>query len=771
MDTSRRTRRLGMLCLIGLLVISTTVPPQTGYTARLATEEAPTKKVTPRGTAQDGGRDGKGATERTISFNLRNADIVQVINLISELTGKSFLVDDKVRGKVTIIAPTEVTLEEAYQIFLSVLEIQGFTIVPQGPIIKIIPSRDVKDNPIPTATDTQHPFSPATESFVTQLVPLQYADANDIRGLLTPLVSKESSLLAYAPTNSLIVTDTVSNINRLLKIITALDVESPSAIFKVVMLKFAQAEQIANALRSAVEGLAAAGGPDAGTGAPPGAEAAPPPGVQPAARGRRLAQASAGQRAQRGPRIVPDARTNSLVLIATRADMGTLEDLIAKLDIRTPEGRGQIHVYYLQYANAEELAQVLTAQAGEIARTLTPTSTGQSPTPGGLPPPTPGGLPPTTSTVGTQTTRRQGVVGGTTPLGLSIVADKPTNSLVITAPPEAYTLIKEIIQKLDVRRSQVLVETLIAEVTLNKAQSLGVEWRAINSPDGTQIFASSTGSAQTGLLNATLGPISGSGTGGATTPTNPLAGLTSLASQGFLIGLLRTLTITPDPSNPNSTIQILNIPLLLRAFQGDTDVNILSTPNLLTTDNEEAEIIIGEERPFLRSEQSTPLGGVVSNSTVRTFEFKDTGITLRITPQISQGKTVRLKLLQEVKAFVSESEVGAVTTTKRSAKTTVIVDDNQTIVIGGLISNENNEAKTSVPCLGNIPIFGWAFKQTSVSKRKTNLLIFLTPHIITSPEDIDRVTTHERQRLEQAPAVEERLRQGQPQDNLELLLN
>src|SRR5499426_1974273 len=314
MDTSRRTRRLGILCLIGLLVMITTVPPQTGYTARLATEEAPTKKTAPRGTAQDG----KGATERTISFNLRNADIVQVINLISELTGKSFLVDDKVRGKVTIIAPTEVTLDEAYQIFLSVLEIQGFTVVPQGPIIKIIPSRDVKDNPIPTATDSQHSFSPTTESFVTQLIPLQYADANDIRGLLTPLVSKESSLLAYAPTNSLIVTDTVANINRLLKIITALDVESPSAIFKVVMLKFAQAEQIANALRPALEGLGTEAGPGAPPGAPPGAEAAPQPGVQPAARGRRPAQASAGQRTQRGPRIVPDARTNSLLLIATR---------------------------------------------------------------------------------------------------------------------------------------------------------------------------------------------------------------------------------------------------------------------------------------------------------------------------------------------------------------------------------------------------------------------------------------------------------------------
>src|SRR5262245_43249119 len=772
MDTSRRTRRLGILCLIALLVMLTTVPPQTGYTARLATEEAPTKKTAPRGTAQYGGRDGKGATERTISFNLRNADIVQVINLISELTGKSFLVDDKVRGKVTIIAPTEVTLEEAYQIFLSVLEIQGFTIVPQGPIIKIIPSRDVKDNPIPTATDTQHSFSPTTESFVTQLVPLQYADANDTRGLLTPLVSKESSLLAYAPTNSLIVTDTVANINRLLKIITALDVEAPSAIFKVMMLKFAQAEQIANALRSAVEGLVAGGGPDGGTGAPTGAEAAPPPGVQPAARSRRPAQASAGQRTQRGPRIVPDARTNSLVLIATRTDMSTLEDLIAKLDVRTPEGRGQIHVYYLQYANAEELAQVLTAQAGEITRNLTPTTTPPGPPtpPGGLPPTTPGGLPPTTSTVGTQTTRRQGVVGGTTPLGISIVADKPTNSLVITAPPEAYALIKEIIQKLDVRRSQVLVETLIAEVTLNKAQNLGVEWRAINSPDGTQVFASSTGSGQTGLLNSSLGAAIPTGnTGGG---LSGAAALASLASQGFLLGLLSTIRIN-DPSNPNNPTQLLNIPFLVRAFQGDNDVNILSTPQLLTTDNEEAEILIGENRPFLRSASDTPLSGGITSSTttIRTFDFKDIGIILRITPQISQGKTVRLKMAQEVTAFISEVETGAPVTSKRSAKTTVIVDDNQTIVIGGLITNNTNEAKTQVPCLGNLPIFGWAFKQTSATRSKTNLLIFLTPHIITSPEDIDRVTTHERNRSEQAPAIEERLREGQPQDKLELLLN
>jgi general secretion pathway protein D len=678
---------------------------------------------------------------------------LQIIKLMSELTGKNFLVDDKVRGKVTIIAPKPVTQEEAYQVFLSVLEIQGFTVVKQGPVTKIIPARDVKDNAIPTATDTQTPFSPTTEAFVTQLVPLQYADANDIRGLLTPLVSKESSILAYAPTNSLILTDNVANINRLLKIVAALDIESPPTEFKVISLKYAQAEQTATALRVAVEGLTEGADTQAQPGAQPGAQ------PQPAPRGRRLSQASAGQRVQRGPRLIPDVRTNSLIVIAMRAEMATIEDLIAKLDVRTPEGRGQIHVYYLQYANAEELAQVLTAQAGEITRTLTPSTTPgtTATTPSGLPT-TSTGLIPSTPTTGA---RRQGVVGGTTPSGISIVADKPTNSLVITAPPEAYVLIKEIIQKLDVRRSQVLVESLIAEITLNRAQSLGVEWRAINEPGGTQVFASSTGSGQTGILNSTLAPITGAGAGTG-------SALASLATQGFLIGLLRnTIRIGDDTTNA----QILNIPLLLRAFQGDTDVNILSTPNLLTTDNEEAEIVIGEQRPFLRQAQDTPVGGVTGTSTIRTFEFKDTGITLRITPQISQGKTVRLKLAQEVTAFVSEAEVGAVTTTKRSAKTTVIVDDNQTIVIGGLISNTDNSVKTQVPCLGNIPIFGWAFKQTSKSKVKTNLLIFLTPHIITTPDDVDRVTTHERQRIEQAPVIEQRLREGQPQDNLELLLN
>jgi general secretion pathway protein D len=338
---------------------------------------------------------------------------------------------------------------------------------------------------------------------------------------------------------------------------------------------------------------------------------------------------------------------------------------------------------------------------------------------------------------------------------VTITADKSTNSLVITAPPEIYEVIKSIIEKLDIRRSQVLVESLIAEVALTKTQQLGVEWRVIDTPDGTQVFSSSTGSSGGELLT-------GTGVLNALT-SNPLTPV-----PGFLIGALRnTVTIGGN--------QLFNIPAVLRAFQGDSNVNILATPNLLTTDNEEAEIIIGEERPFLRSAQDTPISTSTATtsgfSTVRTFEFKDTGITLRITPQISQGKTVRLNLSQEVKNFISESETGAVTTSKRSAKTTVIVDDGQTIVIGGLIREDNTDSQTQVPCLGNLPLLGWAFRQTSARKLKTNLLIFISPHIITTPDDVRRLTEHKRLQSERAPEIEQQLRENQPVENREILLN
>jgi general secretion pathway protein D len=716
--------------LIGLftLFLLTCLPLPLVQSARLATEDKVTE-TTGTTTVAPGAAAGSGAATSGILLNFKDVDLRQIIDLMSDLTGTNFLVDEKVRGKVTIIAPRPVSLDEAYSVFLSILEVQGFTVVPQGPITKIIPSREVKESPLPTAITERDGAVMGRDEFITQLIPLEHADANDIRGLLSALVSKESSLLAYAPTNTLILTEVQSNINRLMKIIRALDVEAPAAVLKVIALKFAAADQMATSLQTALEGLAQTSDEN-GTGTQPARRPTRQRAVQQAGQGSTLS------RSPTAPKIIADTRTNSLVVIATPEVLQAAENLIAKLDVPTPEGRGQIHVYYLAHANAEELAQVLTAQATEIERVRT-ASTGQQAR--------------TQQQQQQQQQQRTGGQTGTTPLGITITADKPTNALVITAPPEAYAVLKEIIEKLDIRRSQVLVEALFAEVTLGKAEALGVEWRVLDDPDsgGTQVFGSSIGSGQTGVINELSDP----------------ATALSASPAGLIIGALRnTITIGNN--------QLLNIPVVLRAFEGDTDVNILATPNLLTTDNEEAEIVIGEERPFLRTAQDTPSGaGTGGFSTTRNFEFRDVGITLRMTPQISHGKTVRLNLFVELTAFVDEAEVGAVTTTKRSTETTVIADDGQTIVIGGLIREDENKAQTQVPCLGNMPLLGWAFRQNSEANRKNNLLIFITPHILNTPGDIQTITEHKRLQSDRAPEISDQLRRNRPQENRELLLD
>ena len=693
--------KLGVLGLLlaGVMFLAAL---DTGYAARLDEEEAAAGSEAP-----DSGN--------KIQLNFRDVEILNVIRLMSELTGKNFLVDGNVRGKVTLIAPEPVSIDEAYQVFLSILEIQGFTVVPQGPVIKVIPSADIKDSPIPTAMDEEGALSPGgSDAFVTQLIPLKFADVNQIRGLLSPLVSKESSLLSYVPTNTLILTETTSNIARLKKIIAILDVKAPTKIFRVAPLQHADAGELAGSLQTALQGLVETQSD---------AEGQPPSDQAERRRRRRQRNAQSPQSAADGPTIIADTRTNSLVLIATPASMEVAQDIIAKLDIPTPSGRGKIHVYYLSHANAEELAQVLTAQAPEISQIQEAPSDGQSQQPGR----------PTT---------------GKTPTDITITADKPTNSLVITANPESYAIIEDIIKKLDIRRSQVLVEGLIAEVTLDTAKELGVEWRLIDQPDGTQVFASAAGT---------------SGAEGTGVLANPTA---LLNTPGFLVGVLRN-TIRLDIGG--SEQQILNIPILLRAFQSNTNVEVLATPNLLTTDNEEAEIIVGEQRPFLTSVNRIPDAGIINVS--NTFDFRDTGITLRITPQISKGHTVRTELFLEITRFVSEAEVGAVTTTKRSTRTTVIVDDGQTIVLGGLMQDTSNDAETRVPFLSSLPLLGGLFKQTGVRSNKTNLLIFLTPHIISTRDDVDRVTTHKQQQAHRPEAIERKLLEGQPQDNLEWLLD
>jgi general secretion pathway protein D len=361
-----------------------------------------------------------------------------------------------------------------------------------------------------------------------------------------------------------------------------------------------------------------------------------------------------------------------------------LKGAIAKLDREVPRGKGNIHVYYLQNAVAEDLAKILSGVAKEAG---------------------------------------EGAKGGTTavkaPLSslgekISILADKTTNALIITASPQDFAVIEEVIKKLDIVRAQVYVEALIAEVTLDKVTQLGVQW------------------------NWTEEPKEGGYKRYGGTDFNMPDALTDAAVAGFLMGVTKGFVGSSD---------VPDIKALLQMYTGDSNVNVLSAPRLLTTDNQEAQIIVGEERPFLKSSQLTS-----DSSTIQTWDYKDVGITMKLTPHISKGTLLRLDIFAEIKSFVEEVKglSGAVITTKRQATTSVVVEDGSTVVIAGLIRDDSTGSIGKVPILGDIPLLGWLFKSRSQNKIKTNLLIFITPRIITAAEDLKKITEEEQEHREQS---------------------
>jgi general secretion pathway protein D len=598
---------------------------------------------------------------RLVTMDFRGVEIGTLIKFIGELTGKNFVVDERVRGKVTVISPTKITVEEAYKVFESILEVHGFATVPAGKVIKVVTATEARGKSLTTTVGTE--ALPDADTMVTQVVPIRHATVNDVKTLFTPLVSKNSLLVAYNPTNTLIVTDVLSNINRLLKILKEVDIPGYALQLAVIPLHYASAEVVAQELKTLFEARKTA-------------PRAPRPQVK-------AVEISAPEELK----LIPDERTNSLIVLATAQTIQMIEGIIGKLDQEIPRGKGNIHVYSLQHAVAEDLATILTGvakEAGEGAKAGTPAAATKLP-----------------------------VLGEK----ITVLAEKTTNSLIIIASPQDYSVIEEVIKKLDIVRAQVYVEALIAEVTLDTVKDLGVEWNA--TLEAQEEYYRPLGGTDFGLMDAVQG-----------TGETALSGLIMGVTKGF---------VTIDGTD------IPDIKALLHFYSGDSDVNILSTPRLLTTDNEEAEIVVGEERPFLKSSQLTTEG-----STVRTWEYKDVGITLKITPHISKGKLLRLALFIEIKGFLEElaGEVGAVVTTKRQATTSVIVEDGSTVVIAGLIRDDTTGSIAKVPILGDIPLLGWLFKSRSQTKIKTNLLIFITPRIVISSEDLKKITEQEQEQRE-----------------------
>jgi general secretion pathway protein D len=641
----------------------------------------------------DGERGASG--DNLVSLDFDNVDLKVFIKYVSEITGRNFVVDDKVRGRITLISPTKIRVNELERVLESLLELNGFTAVPSGSVTKIVPLREVKQRGVETDVGRDPREIAPIDRMVTHLVPLRYADINEVRNMLTPLISKDGNITAYGPSNTIILTDLASNVNRLVKIIQEVDIKVTDEQIVVVTLKFASAIDLAPQVTAAVEArLGETAG--AAPGRPRAARGAARPGVP-------------GAAAVTGPekvfRVIADPRSNAVVIVAGREEMAMALDLIAKLDVRLPPGRAQIHVYFLENALAEDLAKVLTAQAQELVRAV-----GQQPTPAARPP-TVAAPPPTPATPPPPTGPISGVVPTATgERKITITPDKATNSLVVTAIPEDYQALVEVIKRLDIPRRQVYVEAAVVEITLEKTKELGVEFRSTS--DFTTNSPVVFGGESFGLINNLA--------------RDPFA------LSGLAIGLVSgTITFGGQ--------QFLNIGALIQAIQRENDINVLSTPHLLTTDNQEAEIVVASNIPFVTSTSQSTVSTLVS------IERKDVGITLRFTPQVSEGDKVTLKIFEEISAIqptvaagLNPEQVGP-TTSKRTAKTTVVVDSRQTIIIGGLFRDDVDSSEQKIPCLGDIPLLGKLFGRTIDNSRKTNLVIFLTPHIVRTAEDLKRI--------------------------------
>lgn len=681
------------------------------------------------------------APDDLVVMDFQDVEIATLVKFISEITGRNFLLDDKVKGKVSVISPSKITVDEAYRVFQSVLEVKGFTLVDTGPVVKIIPTKDVKGAGLPVGAETEQPSA----AYVTQLVPLRHVEAQAAAQLLQPLVSRDGLISAYAPTNSLIIVDSEANIARLVELVAALDVPGQERTVEVIRLEHAFASDVATILQEAIEDQSEA----------PGATRPPTsvPGVS------RPTQPGATRPS--GLRVVPDERSNAVIVIGNQIEIRQAHALIAKLDRPLPKGTGRINVYFLRHADATEMVQVLADLVGTttstVPRQILPgravtegggrfgsrsfrTATGSQSlgdfgrsTLGGR---TAGALPGTG-----RRASEPGMAGGVVSAGtggpavefesgVRVTADPATNSLVISAAPQDYATLREVIEKLDIPRRQVLVEAIIFEVSLNRARQLGIELQGGVSVDGAVGF---------GRVNfRNLDPLTQG------IQSGDVSGLANLS------GLLAAVISQQSIILPDGT-KIPAGAALLSALQADTDINVLSAPTIMTTDNEEAEIVVGQNVPFVTSRATNQTN---LENTFSQIDRRDVGITLRLTPQISEGDTVRLLIFQEVSALVPTNEVQVLqlgpTTTVRSATTSVVVKDSQTVAIGGLISDTLRKTESSVPYLSDIPVLGNLFKFDDDSKEKVNLIILLTPRILRNPAMLASVTDEERRRFRAA---------------------
>jgi general secretion pathway protein D len=566
------------------------------------------------------------AQAEQITLNLNNADIEALIKTVSEHTGKNFVIDPRVKGKVTVISAHPMDRDEFYQVFLSILEVHGFSTIPSGDLIKIVPDVKAKQSGIPTVSGlNQLPG----DQVVTRIIQVKNVTATQLVPILRPLIPQEGHLAAYPNTNVLIISDRRQNVDRLLKIIERIDQVSDSSI-EVVTLQHASAAEVVRILNGLQD---------------------------PAAKG-------AGANSVK---LVADERTNSVLISGDPTSRLRSKVLIQHLD--TPfDNAGNAQVIYLKYANSKDLVSVLTGVSESMDKSK----------------------------------QAGGKAAGKPDIPINIQADEASNALIITAPPDQYRSLEAIIRKLDIRRAQVLVEAIIAEVSYDKVKKLGVQWIVDGTPDG---------SGPVGVIN--LGSPSITSIASAIKSSSAV----SLGS-GTLIG------------GGNFDSSSVNFAALIQALESDTSSNILSTPSLMTLDNQEAEIVIGQNVPFVTGSYTSTGGTSSSVNPFQTVQREDVGLSLKVKPQINEGNAIKLEIEQEVSSIDDSASASDIVTKKRTIKTVVMVEDGNTIVLGGLIDENLRQTEEKVPILGSIPLLGALFRANSTTKEKQSLMVFLRPVIL-----------------------------------------
>ncbi|MFZ3231045.1 MAG: type II secretion system secretin GspD [Pseudobdellovibrio sp.] len=622
------------------------------------------------------------------SFDFPNVDITDIIKAISELTGKNFIIDSTVRGKITIVAPSKITVAEAYKAFLSALAINGFTVVPSGGFLKVRNARSAQRDNIDTYSGS---YYPNTDQMITKIVHLKHISSETVQQQLRLLTSSYGEIAGYSQTNSLIISDFGANIDRVMKILNQLDVPGFEEQLEVIGVKYAKSKDIAELIDRVVnkgeKKQSAGGGFSSGV---PRFSSTP--------------SRAGGSSSQQGASyfmVFPEDRTNSLIVIGNRAGINRVKKLIAQLDFKVKaEDQGGVYVYSVRNGEADKIAQTLQ----EVAKDAGP----KAATPSG------GGLGLGLAPQG-QAAVREGIFGG----DVTIKADKSTNSLVISASKQDYEQVLNILKKLDIPRDQVYVEGIIMEMSLNDGFDQSAGFLQFNEGGGKAGFSSSSSDVANFL--------------------NPLSG--GSAILGFASSSKVKIPNFTDPSK--AAIEVPSLIGYINILKSFGKTNILSTPQILAMDNQEASIEVGDQ--VITGATVTP--GAIGTAPTMQPNFGEAKITLKIKPFISpSSENIRMEVDQ------SAGQLSTIAVPKlfdglaqplstRKIKTTIIVRNGDTAVLGGLIKDEELETVKKVPLLGDLPIVGWLFKGKKSDKKKVNMLVFLTPKIIRNSSDQQSLLT------------------------------